>query len=55
MPTNMENETIAYRLETLNIHPNPQERRYEGVQKLWDHRSDFRASKVMLEVLQQRL
>ena len=41
MSTNMENKMILYRLQTFNIHLNLQEMRYQGMQLLQDHCSNF--------------
>lgn len=40
MSANMENKTMACRLETLGIHPNLQYRRCQGVRELQDHGSN---------------
>lgn len=55
MSTNTENKTMVYRLETVNIHVNLQERRCQGGRYLWDHGSHFPRGRVMLSVVQQRL
>ena len=55
MPANLENSTVATRLENVSFHSNPKERQCQRMLKLRTIVLISHTSKVMLKILQARL
>ena len=55
MPTNLENSTVATRLENVSFHSSPKERQCQRMLKLPQIALISHAHKVMLKILQARL
>ena len=55
MPANLENSAVTTGLEKVTFHSNPKERQCQRMLKLLHNCTHFKASKVMLKILQARL
>ena len=55
MLANLENSAVATGLEKVSFHSNPKERQCQRMLKLLHNCTHFKASKVMLKILQARL
>ena len=55
MSANLENSAVATGLEKVSSHSNPKERHYQRMFKLLHNCTNFKSSKIMLKILQDRL